>query len=342
MSGPWFCEHLWERFLFTRDLTFLRERAYPVMKGAAAFCLDWLIEDKEGRLTTCPSVSTENTFKAPNGKNAQVSAGCTMDMALMRELFANCMEAARVLGVDEEFRSRLEKARARLVPYQTGKYGQLQEWSKDFEESEPGHRHMSHMYGLYPAAEITPRGTPELAKAARISLERRLKAGGAYTGWSRAWAIGFWARLGDGDLASESLTMLMLHSTGPNLFDTHPAGRGWIFQIDGNFGAAAALAEMLVQSHDGSIDFLPALPKAWPRGSVTGIRARGGVELDLQWDGGRARKATLRARLSGEHRLRAPKGQKIASGGGAAIKEQPDGSVLVQLQAGRTYQIAFA
>ncbi|HWR50943.1 MAG TPA: glycoside hydrolase family 95 protein [Bryobacteraceae bacterium] len=342
MSGPWFCEHLWERFLFTRDLAFLRERAYPIMKGAAEFCLDWLIEDKQGRLTTCPSVSTENVFKAPNGKNAQVSAGCTMDMALMRELFANSIEAARTLGVDEEFRTRLEKAKSRLVPYQIGKYGQLQEWSKDFEESEPGHRHMSHMYGLYPGAEITPRRTPELAQAARVSLERRLKAGGAYTGWSRAWAIGFWARLGDGDRAHESLGMLMLHSTGPNLFDTHPAGSGWIFQIDGNFGAAAALAEMLVQSHDGAIEFLPALPKTWPRGSVTGIRARGGVELDLEWDGGRARKATLRARLSGEHRLRAPKGQKIASVGGLAIKEQQDGSVLVQLQAGRTYQIAFA
>lgn len=342
MSGPWFCEHLWERYLFTRDLAFLRERAYPVMKGAAEFCLDWLIEDKQGRLTTCPSVSTENSFKAPNGKNAQVSAGCTMDIALMHELFANCIEAARILGIDEDFRSRLEKARTRLVPYQVGKHGQLQEWSKDFEEAEPGHRHMSHMYGLYPAAEITPRRTPELAKAARVSLERRLKAGGAYTGWSRAWAIGFWARLGEGDLASESLAMLMLHSTGPNLFDTHPAGRGWIFQIDGNFGAAAALAEMLIQSHDGAIHFLPALPKAWPRGSITGIRARGGVEVDLQWDGGRARTATVHAKLSGEHRLRAPNGQKVASVRGAAVKQEADGTVLVQLQAGRSYRIAFA
>ncbi len=342
MSGPWLCAHLWEHFLFTRDAGFLRQRAYPVMKGAAEFCLDWLIEDKQGRLTTCPSVSTENVFITPDGKSAEVSAGCTMDIALIREIFSNCIEAAGILGVDAEFRSQLEKAKARLVPYQIGKHGQLQEWSKDFDEREPGHRHMSHMYGLYPGCDITPRRTPELAKAARTSLERRLKAGGAYTGWSRAWAIGFWARLGDGERAHESLAMLMLHSTGPNLFDTHPAGKAWVFQIDGNFGATAAMAEMLLHSHEGEIRFLPALPAAWPRGRVTGIRARGGIEADIQWNAGRAQRAVLRARISGEHRLRAPEGQSITAVRGGTLQRQSDGTVLVNVTTGRAYEVTFS
>ena len=209
MSGPWLCAHLYEHYAFTRDREFLRTRAYPLMKGSAEFCLAWLIEDGSGHLTTCPSESTENNFMAPDGKPAMTSAGCTMDMALIRELFTNCIHASKELGIDQEFAARLDAARGRLIPYQVGRYGQLQEWSVDFEESTPGQRHMSHMYPLYPGSEITPRDTPELAKAARISLERRLANGGAYTGWSRAWAIGFWSRLGDGDKAWESLSMLM-------------------------------------------------------------------------------------------------------------------------------------
>jgi alpha-L-fucosidase 2 len=268
-----------------------------------------------------------------------------MDMALIRELFANCIEASKALGMDAEFRAELAEKRSRLAGYQIGKHGQLQEWSKDFDEPEPGQRHMSHMYPLYPGSEFTPRKMPEFWKASRVSLERRLAAGGAYTGWSRAWAIGFWARLCDGERAHESLCRLLDHSTGPNLFDTHPAGSSWIFQIDGNFGGAAAIAEMLLHSHEGEINFLPALPKAWPAGQVKGLRARGGVEVDIAWTRGRASEAVLRPKLSREHQLRAPEGQRIAgvsTGGKPVPITAGDGTVRVRLEAGKSYSVRFA
>ena len=345
MSGPWLCAHLYEHYRFTRDREFLRTRAYPVMKGSAEFCVAWLIEDGSGKLTTCPSESTENDFMAPDGKPAMTSAGCTMDMALIRELFTNCIDAAKELRIDEEFAAKLAAARSRLIPYQVGRYGQLQEWSVDFEESTPGQRHMSHMYPLYPGSEITPRGTPELAKAARISLERRLANGGAYTGWSRAWAIAFWSRLGDGDKAWESLSMLMQHSTNMNLFDTHPAGKTSIFQIDGNFGATAAIAEMLVQSHTGVIDLLPALPAAWPAGEVKGIKARGAIEVDLRWEAGKAVSAAIRPEFSGDYQVRVPAGQKIQSVStetSVPLRTLPNGDVVCALVAKRTYRVRFA
>ncbi len=312
MSAPWFCAHLYDHYRFSGDASFLRTRAYPLMKGSAEFCLDWLIPGKDGLLTTCPSFSTENDFRAPDGVTAQTSAGCTMDIALIRELFTNCIEASRTLSIDPEFRSQLEAKLALLPPYKIGKHGQLQEWSEDFDESTPGQRHMSHMYPLYPGIEFTPRKKPQFWKASRVSLERRLAAGGAYTGWSRAWAINFWARLCDGDMAHESLCRLLDHSTGPNLFDTHPAGSGWIFQIDGNFGGTAAVTEMLLHSHENEINILPALPRAWPAGSVKGLRARGGVTVDIAWSRGRPTECVLLPLRSGQVRLRLPEGCTVA------------------------------
>jgi alpha-L-fucosidase 2 len=313
MSGPWLCQHLFQHYLFTRDSEFLRTRAYPVMKGAAEFCIAWLIEDGQGHLTTCPSESTENDFLAPDGKRAMTSAGCTMDMTLIRELFANCITAANQLAIDADFAGKLQAASERLIPFQIGKYGQLQEWSIDFDESTPGQRHMSHLYGLYPGDQITPTGTPALARAARITLERRLAYGGAYTGWSRAWAINFWARLGDGDLAWDSLSMLMQHSTNLNLFDTHPAKGGPIFQIDGNFGTTAAIAEMLLQSHTGTIHLLPALPSVWAEGEVTGLCARGGLTVDIKWSAAKLTACQVTPKFTGKYLFQAPQGQTLAA-----------------------------
>jgi alpha-L-fucosidase 2 len=332
MSGPWLCAHLWDHYLFTGDKAFLKERAYPIMRGAADFLLSWLIDDGHGGLTTCPSFSTENNFLTPGGKKAETSAGCTMDMALTRELFQHTIEASQILKFDAEFRTRMERAEEKLPHYKIGRFGQLQEWSIDFEEATPGQRHMSHLYGLYPGSDISPRLTPEIAKAARTSLERRLANGGAYTGWSRAWAVGLWARLGDGNKAEESLTKLMQHSTQKNLLNTHPAEGGSIFQIDGNFGATAAIAEMLLQSHDGEIALLPALPDYWKSGEFRGLRARGGVEVDLSWRDGKAETAVLRASRKGTFRVRAPKGQRIKHG-----------EVLeLTMHAGSSHQIHFA
>lgn len=320
MASAWLSSHLWEHYLYSGDKEFLQNEAYPVIKGAAEFFTDWLVDNGEGYLVTPVSNSPEHNFIYGEYQKAAISMGSTMDMALIRELFTRTIEASEILGVDEDFRNKLSLQLEKLLPYRIGARGQLQEWQQDFRDGEPRHRHVSHLYGLHPGNQINLDETPELFQASMRTLELR---GDEATGWSMGWKINLWARLLDGDHANIIIRNLFnpigfgkskLSGGGlyANMLDAHPP-----FQIDGNFGYTAGIMEMIVQSHAGFVHLLPAIPREWSSGKISGIKTRGGYELDIEWENGKISRAVLHSSLGGNCRLRSSEPLRIK---GAKVK----------------------
>ncbi|MCM1228132.1 MAG: glycoside hydrolase family 95 protein [Clostridium sp.] len=289
MGAAWLCLHIFEHYEYTLDKKFL-ESKYDTMKEAALFFTDYLIENKDGQLVTCPSVSPENTYLTENGTRGSLCAGPSMDSQIITVLFRNVIKAAAILGKDRLFAKSLEALLEKMPKPEVGKYGQIKEWAVDYDETEIGHRHISQLFALHPADLISPYKTPRLADAARATLIRRLIHGGGHTGWSRAWITNMWARLFDSDMVYENLQKLLAYSTNPNMFDNHPP-----FQIDGNFGGASGITEALLQSTNGEINLLPALPSEWKSGEITGLRAKGGFEVSIKWEDGKLSAAEIKS-----------------------------------------------
>ncbi len=354
MGAAWLAQHPWDHYDFGGDFGFLRTRAYPLLRENAMFLLDYLTEAPmgtpyPGKLVTGPSCSPENKYKLPDGRSFNLCMGPTMDISITRAVLTRLVRAYELLGKPAEDSALISRAQAavdRLPAFRITRDGRLQEWPEDYADQEPGHRHISHLWGLYPDDQITLRGTPELAKAARATLDKRLAAGGGSTGWSRSWIINCMARLEDGEAAYQNVLQLFRQSTRHNLFDVCGLKENSPFQIDGNLGGPSGLIEMLLQSHGGVLRLLPALPKAWPDGSFRGLRARGGLEIDLEWKAGKATTATLRASQDSEVRVAVPTGQKVASisapRGKVTLARAEDGTVSVALTRGTVYGVLFA
>jgi alpha-L-fucosidase 2 len=341
MGGAWLSLHAWDHYAYTLDRAFLRERAWPILRDASQFYLDYLVDDGTGHLVTGPSISPENRYRAPDGTEHSLTMGPTMDIEIVRELFTRTLEAGDILGQDRAFVQQVENARSKLPAFAIGKWGQLQEWQRDYDEPEPGHRHISHLWALFPGTQISLEHTPDLAKAARVSLERRISFGGGQTGWSRAWVVNFWDHLHDGKQAYDSLQVMFRQSTFPNLMDTHPPG---LFQIDGNLGAANGMLEALVQSRWTpdyvELELLPALPEQWSEGSVDGVHIRGAAILAMRWSAGKIVSMELKATSDAAVRLIPPKGQVvmgIQTVGGKSMAVGKDRTLL--LKSGTSYVI---
>mgnify|MGYP004650129191 FL=1 len=335
MGLAWLCTHIWEHFLFTRDEDFLAEK-FDTLVESAEFFLDYLTENDDGCLVTNPSVSPENTYYATNGRTGTLCSGPSMDSQILYTLFSAVIGAYDIVGGNEYAKtvSDIRAARDRLPKPQIGKYGQIMEWARDYDEVEPGHRHISQLYALYPADMISPVKTPELAAAARATLERRLSHGGGHTGWSRAWIINMWARLFDGEKVGENIQALLAHSTSINMFDMHPP-----FQIDGNFGGGAGIGEAVFQSECGELHFLPALPPMWKSGSVKGLRARGGFEVSFDWAEGSLSSAKIISLAGQPAVIRTDKKITVTANGKNIPLAENNGTYSFDTEQGMVYTI---